>query len=171
MNKFLLGLSSLACSAVLSGCVGMGPNTQQGAVAGGALGALAGAVIGHNSAGGDALGGAMLGATAGALAGGALGNSVDYQRGTLYDDPRDYRGRPEYTPAEVPAPPPPNPETPGAPPAANALWIPGYWMFDGRAYTWTAGHWEIPPPNARAYVAAHWENNGGVPVYVPGHWQ
>jgi len=171
MNKFLLVLSSLASSALLSGCVGMGPNTQQGAVAGGAFGALAGAVIGHNSAGGDALGGAVLGATAGALAGGALGNTVDYQRGTLYDYPSDYSRGPGYAAAEFPAPPPPNPESPGAAPAANALWIPGYWTFDGRAYNWTAGHWEIPPPNARAYVAPHWEHSGGIPVYVPGRWQ
>jgi hypothetical protein len=113
----------------------------------------------------------VLGATAGALTGGALGNSVDYERGTLYDDPRGYRGAPGYAAMEPSAPPPPNPEAPGAPPAANAVWIPGYWTSDGRAYTWTSGHWEIPPPNARAYVAAHWENSGGVPVYVPGHWQ
>ena len=92
MNKHILLISTLASSALLSGCVGTGPNTQQGAVTGGTLGAIAGAVIGHNSRGGDALGGAILGATAGAIAGGAIGNSVDAQRGTLYPPYPDGRG-------------------------------------------------------------------------------
>ena len=50
-------------------------------------------------------------------------------------------------------PPPPAPasaEAVSAPPAPNALWVPGYWSFDGARYTWIAGQWEIPPPNARA---------------------
>ena len=42
-------LSSVALSALLTGCVGTGPNTQQGAVGGAALGALAGAIIGNRS--------------------------------------------------------------------------------------------------------------------------
>jgi hypothetical protein len=170
MHKSTLLVSALALSALLSGCVGTGPNTQQGSVAGGTLGALAGAIIGHNSAGGDALGGALLGATAGAIAGGTLGNSVDNQRGTLYGYPaeRSYRA----TQAEAPPPPPAAPtETIPASPAANAVWVPGYWLYDGRSYAWTGGHWEIPPPYARSYVAAHWENQGGRSVYVRSYWR
>src|SRR5258706_15457647 len=93
MHKPAFFVSTLALSALLSGCVGTGPNTQQGAVTGGALGALAGAIIGHNSAGADALGGALLGGAAGAIAGGAIGNSVDNQRGTIYDRPYPTYGR------------------------------------------------------------------------------
>jgi hypothetical protein len=59
MNKPTLLLFLAALSTLLSGCVGTGPNTQQGAVTGGTLGAIAGAIIGHNSRGGDALGGAL----------------------------------------------------------------------------------------------------------------
>jgi hypothetical protein len=167
-------LPAVALSALLAGCVGTGPNTQQGAVTGGTLGAIAGAIIGHNSAGADALGGAILGGTAGAIAGGTLGNSVDQQRGTLYD-PRPayvYRERPRYWSPPPPPPPPPVPtETVPAPPAPGALWIPGYWTFDGRAYAWTSGRWEIPPPNVRAYVAAHWESRPEGYAFVPGYWR
>src|SRR5213079_2479870 len=87
MQKPALLISTLTLCTLLTGCVGSGPNTEQGAVAGGALGAIAGGIIGHNSSSADALGGAVLGATAGALAGGAIGNSVDHQRGTIYGAP------------------------------------------------------------------------------------
>jgi hypothetical protein len=172
MNKHTLLASSLALSALLSGCVGTGPNTQQGAVTGGTIGAIAGAIIGHNSRGGDALGGAILGGTAGAIAGGTLGNSVDQQRGTLYgypEQPRVYR-RTMVQPS-APPPPPAYTEAVPPPPASNAIWVPGYWTYDGRGYGWVAGVWEIPPPNAHAYVAAHWENQGGRSVYVQSSWR
>lgn len=171
-KQFLILSAGLLGSTVFTGCVGTGPNTQQGAVTGGTLGAIAGAIIGHNSRGGDAVGGAILGGAAGAIAGGTIGNSVDQQRGTVYD-PRPayvYRDRPMHR-----APPPPPPEAPveaiPAPPAPNALWIPGSWMFDGRAYTWISGRWEIPPPHAQTYVAAHWESRPQGLVYVPASWR
>src|SRR5476649_2886517 len=170
MNKHTLFLSALASSALLSGCVGTGPNTQQGAVNGGVIGAIAGAIIGHNSRGGDGLGGAILGGTIGALAGGAMGNSVDAQHGTLYPYP-DGRG---YRRAMVqPAPPPPPAYTETVPPspAPNAIWIPGYWALDRRGYAWVSGAWEIPPPNAHTYIAAHWEDQGDRYVYVPSSWR
>lgn len=172
MKNSSLLIPVFALSTLLTGCVGVGPNTQRGAVTGGALGAIAGGIIGNNSRGG-ALGGALLGAELGALAGGTLGNSVDHQEGTLY-------GRsPAYSSARdaryAPPPPPPNPpQTADAVPPApspDAIWISGYWLFDGRSYAWLAGHWEVPPPGAHAYVAAHWENQGSRSGYVPSYWQ
>jgi hypothetical protein len=168
MNKPTLLLALAALSSLLSGCVGTGPNTQQGAVTGGALGAIAGAIIGHNSRGGDALGGAILGGAAGAIAGGTIGNSVDNERGTLYQEPTPTRYR-VMSPPPTPAP-PATEEIITASPAPNALWIPGYWNFVGNGYTWTAGHWEIPPPTAHSYMAAHWEYRGRHYVFVPGYW-
>jgi len=173
MNKQTVLISALALTALLSGCVGTGPNTQQGAVTGGALGAIAGAIIGHNSRGGDALGGALIGGAAGAIAGGTIGNSVDNQQGTLYGVPRE-RAVTYAVVEQTPPPPPAAPQTtdiPGTAPAPNALWIPGYWAFDGRRYTWAAGHWEIPPPDARSYIAAHWESRPEGYVFVQGYWQ
>jgi hypothetical protein len=56
-------------------------------------------------------------------------------------------------------------------PAPNALWVPGYWDYNGSGYTWTAGHWEIPPPATTTYVASHWETRNGANVFVRGYWQ
>jgi hypothetical protein len=167
-------LPSLALCALLSGCVGTGPNTQQGAVTGGALGALAGAIIGNNSRGGNGLAGALIGGTAGAIAGGTIGNSVDNQQGTV----NGASSRPPvYTSYAVQSPPPLPPGTPPgqtiipAAPSPTALWVPGYWSYDGYQYRWAAGHWEIPPPNAHSYVAAHWENRGSSYAFIEGYWQ
>lgn len=176
VNKSILLASALTLGVLLTGCVGTGPNTEQGAVAGGALGALAGGIIGHNSRGGDAFGGAILGATAGALAGGVIGNNVDQERGTIYGapgrggNPDDRAYRVSRAPAQ--ATPPPTPVDPVPPqPAVNAIWIPGFWIYDGRSYTWMRGRWEIPPPLAHTYVPAHSEMRNGQLVYVPGYWQ
>jgi hypothetical protein len=176
VKKAILLVSTLTLGALLTGCVGTGPNTEQGAVAGGALGALAGGIIGHNSRGGDTLGGAVLGAAAGAVAGGVIGNSVDQERGTIYGPPGrhenpDARGYRVSRAAAAPTP-PPTPNDPMPPqPAANALWVPGFWIYDGRSYTWMRGRWEIPPPLAHTYVPAHSEMRNGQVVYVPGYWQ
>lgn len=178
MHKLLL--PTLALSALLTGCVGTGPNTEQGAVAGAALGALAGGIIGNNSRGGDTFGGAMIGAATGAIAGGVIGNSVDQERGTIYTPsnppPRVYenpddRGYRRARIESAPTPPPTPRETVPPSPAPNAIWVAGYWIYDGRSYTWVGGHWEIPPPFAHAYVPAHSEVRNGQTVYVPGYWQ
>src|SRR6185369_11644022 len=145
---------SLAMLPLFSGCAGTGPNTEQGAVAGGVLGAVAGGIIGNNSRGGNTVGGAVVGATAGAVAGGVIGNSVDHERGTIYTPTNpppgqgapviDERSRRGPRNRAIPAPPPTPVETIPPAPAANAVWVPGYWIYDGRTYTWQSGHWEIP---------------------------
>jgi len=111
---------------------------------------------------------------------GTIGNANDHQDGTVYDEPQPYhrRARRSYTRVEeVPPPPPAQPAPPDVAekitpsPAAEAVWIPGYWDFNGNAYAWTPGHWEIPPPNSRSYVASHWEVRANTNVFVRGHWQ
>ena len=134
-TKFLL---TLGLCVLCTGCVGTGPNTQQGAVAGGALGALAGAIIGNNSGSHNGLAGALIGGTVGAIAGGTIGNSVDNQRGTIYHSEQE-----AVTTVAVQQPPPPpllrrrsslcSPDPPGA------IWINGYYIFDGYRYVWVAG--------------------------------
>lgn len=176
MNKPAFFASTLTLCSLFAGCVGTGPNTEQGAVTGGALGALAGGIIGHNSRGGDTFGGAMLGAVAGAVAGGVIGNSVDQERGTVYGPPERPRrqGSPDdraYRVSRTSTPPPTPAEVQPPPPAPNALWVPGYWIYDGRTYTWMSSRWEIPPPLATSYVPAHSEMRDGRPVFVPGYWQ
>ena len=176
MSKSAILASLLASSALFTGCVGTGPNTEQGAVTGGVLGALAGGIIGHNSGRGDAFGGALIGAATGAVAGGAIGNSVDHERGTIYGSPGRYPNPDDraYRVSRVQAAPtpPPTPVDPVPPqPAPNAIWIQGYWIYDGRNYSWVAGRWEIPPPFAHTYVPAHSEMRNGQMVFVPGYWR
>lgn len=45
-------------------------------------------------------------------------------------------------------PPPPEPP-PGDPPSADAVWVSGYWHWDGVRHVWIAGRWEERPALAR----------------------
>jgi hypothetical protein len=166
-TKQFLALAMAA--ALCAGCEGNGPNTQNGAVAGGALGALAGAIIGNNSGGHNGLGGAAIGAVAGAIAGGAIGNSVDHQQGTLYHT--EYEATSSIAVPQVPPPPAPPADYVSPQPTPSAYWIAGYYNFDGYQYLWVPGHWEIPPPNFTVFVRPHWIYRGGAYVYVRGYWR
>ena len=59
-------------------------------------------------------------------------------------------------------------------PAREAVWIDGYWAYTGNPrspYEWMAGHWEIPPPGARAWIPSGWQRTGNTYVYVRGRWR
>ena len=76
MKNTFLAITSAVAAIALSNCSApAGPNTQQGAVTGGLLGAAAGGIIGHQS--GRGLEGAALGAAAGGTAGAVYGNQKD----------------------------------------------------------------------------------------------
>lgn len=170
MKTASFSLSALALTGLLTGCVGTGPNTQQGAVGGAALGALAGAIIGNNSGGHNGAQGALIGAAAGAIAGGTIGNSLDHERGTLYTSEAD--ATTNYVVAQPPAPPPPPPEVVVYQPGPNYVWVPGYYAYDGRAYVWIGGRWARPPHRRyHNYRAPHWENRSGNYVYIQGYWR
>ncbi|MBI2516595.1 MAG: YXWGXW repeat-containing protein [Opitutae bacterium] len=153
-----------------SGCVGTGPNTQQGAVSGAALGALAGAIIGNNS-GGNGASGAAIGAAAGAIMGGTMGNAADHERGTVYGGGETASASTTVV-QSVPAMPAPRQEVVVVQPDPEAIWVQGYWEYEPRGYVWIAGHWEVPPRHYRYYVPPHWarHQHGGY-VYVRGTWQ
>lgn len=170
-NKPLV-VGSLALVALLSGCVGTGPNTQQGAVGGAALGALAGAIVGNNVGGHHAAGGALIGALAGGLAGGTLGNNADHERGTLYQSETEATTNVVVAQPPPPPPPPAQVEVVTAQPGPGMVWIDGYWAYsdDGR-YVWAPGHWIMPPRQHRAYVTPHWARRGSSYVYIQGYWR
>lgn len=149
--------------------MGTGPNTQQGAVAGGALGALAGAIIGNNSRGHDAGGGALIGGLAGAIAGGTLGNAADHRNGTLYTS--EAAATTNVVVAAPPPPPPPQPEVVYVQPAPEMVWIPGCWVYGPQGYFWAAGHWMTPPPYCHRYVRPHWQRRDRGYVYIRGYWR
>lgn len=152
-----------------TGCVGTGPNTQQGAVAGGAMGAVAGAVIGNNSHAHDSLGGALIGGVVGAIAGGAIGNSLDHQRNTIYTS--ESSATTDYAVAAPPPPPAPVREVVIAQPAPDMVWVRGHYIYESRGYAWMPGHWERPPARYHSYVEPHWAPRGSSYVYVQGYWR
>jgi hypothetical protein len=62
-------------------------------------------------------------------------------------------------------------ETRGVAPGPGYVWINGYHRWDGNAYVWTAGRWEMPPrPHAR-WVAHRWVHRRGGYVLIEGHWR
>jgi hypothetical protein len=161
---------SLLAALLGAGCVGSGPNTQQGAVGGAVAGALLGGIIGNNRGSGHAASGAAIGAAAGGLAGAAVGNSLDHERGTLYNRPDP---SPEYVVQQPPPMPPPRREIVAVRPAREAIWVEGYYAYTGHGnrYEWVPGHWEIPPPHRHTYVRPGWQHRGHGYVYVRGYWR
>jgi hypothetical protein len=160
---------ALTMAALFTGCVGNGPNTQQGAVTGGTLGAVIGGIIGNNN-GHQTWQGAAIGAVAGAIAGGTLGNRIDQQQGTIYRSPEEAASNVVVPWIPAQPPPPQVAEAVTPPPSPSAVWIPGYWAYNGASYIWLGGRWEIPPPNCRAYVAPYWARRGRGYVYIRGYW-
>jgi len=69
-----MALIALLLGGLVAGCTA----TQQGAVAGGAIGAGTGAIIGHQSGHGGE--GALIGAGIGALSGALIGHGMDESR-------------------------------------------------------------------------------------------
>lgn len=74
----------------------------------------------------------------------------------------------------APTPPPVAPPTYEAPPepapTVTAVWTPGSWQWDGRAYIWVAGAWRIPPAPRSTWRAPTWNVRAGRAVFVPGGW-
>jgi len=98
-----------------------------------------------------------------------MGNAADHERGTIY------RSESEATTqivVESPPPPPPRQrEVIYERPRSEAVWIEGYWRYEGRGYVWVSGYWETPPDRHRHYVPAHWERRGRHHVWVEGYWR
>jgi len=168
-QKSLLVLAT-GLSLFFAGCEGTGPNTQNGAVAGGVLGAIAGGIIGNNSGGHNGLAGALIGGTVGAIAGGAIGNQKDHENGTIYGS--QAQATTTIVVAQPPPPPPMPPETVPPQPQPDAYWVPGHYNWDGSQYVWVAGYWTIPPQQYHQYIPAHWDYRpDGAYVYVRGYWR
>jgi hypothetical protein len=67
------------------------------------------------------------------------------------------------------APPPPQVEYIGPPPAVGYVWLGGYWGWRGGHHVWNGGHWEAPRagyhwvPHAWVHEANGWRLHDG-------HW-
>jgi len=62
-------------------------------------------------------------------------------------------------------------ETRGAAPSRDHVWIAGYHNWDGNAYVWSPGRWELPPHPHQRWVAHSWVHRNGGYVLVEGHWR
>lgn len=75
---------------------------------------------------------------------------------------------------QAPTPPPSTPKTDTpteARPTATAVWTPGSWQWDGRAYIWVAGAWRIPPDEHHTWQPPSWAISAGHSVFRPGGWR
>jgi len=59
----------------------------------------------------------------------------------------------------------------GPPPGAGYVWIDGYHRWDGNAYVWVPGRWELPPAGHHHWVAHRWVHRDGGWALVEGHWR
>jgi WXXGXW repeat (2 copies) len=62
-------------------------------------------------------------------------------------------------------------ETRPAAPGAGYVWLGGYHRWNGTAYAWVPGKWELPPRPHAHWVAHRWVKRGGGWVFVEGHWR
>jgi WXXGXW repeat (2 copies) len=56
-------------------------------------------------------------------------------------------------------------------PSAAHIWLPGFYRWDGRAYIWVPGRWELPPRARAAWVPGHWVHSRHGWYFVDGHWR
>jgi hypothetical protein len=67
------------------------------------------------------------------------------------------------------APPPMLVESPPPAPFAGAVWVGGYWVWQG-TWVWAHGHWMGPPRPNYMWVHPYYEHRDGVVIFVTGHW-
>jgi len=67
------------------------------------------------------------------------------------------------------APPPMLVETPPLPPFPDAVWIGGYWTWEGE-WVWAHGRWAGPPRPGFRWRHPYYENRNGMVVFVNGFW-
>jgi hypothetical protein len=56
-------------------------------------------------------------------------------------------------------------------PSRRHVWIAGYHRWDGRAYAWEPGRWELPPREHAVWVAPQWRHRNDGYVFVEGRWR
>jgi len=56
-------------------------------------------------------------------------------------------------------------------PSPRHVWIKGYHHYDGNAYVWTPGRWDVPPREHAVWVAPRYEHRRDGYVFVEGRWR
>ena len=67
------------------------------------------------------------------------------------------------------APPPMLVEVPPPPPFPYAVWVGGYWVWQGN-WVWAHGHWMAPPRAQYVWVHPYYEHRGDAVIFINGHW-
>ncbi len=71
---------------------------------------------------------------------------------------------------EAEAAPPPAREERSPAPRDGYVWAPGYWDWNGRAFSWVSGHFIFERRGAH-WVADRWDQVGSHWQHVNGHWE
>lgn len=56
-------------------------------------------------------------------------------------------------------------------PGPGYVWIAGYHRWEGRAYVWVPGRWELPPRRRAVWVAPRWQRRHDGYYFREGHWR
>ncbi|HYX73513.1 MAG TPA: hypothetical protein VE819_02385 [Steroidobacteraceae bacterium] len=67
------------------------------------------------------------------------------------------------------APPPLLVEVPSPSPFMGAVWVGGYWVWQGN-WVWAHGHWMGPPQPSYVWVHPYYEHRGDAVIFIDGHW-
>jgi hypothetical protein len=62
-------------------------------------------------------------------------------------------------------------EKQGVRPSPRHVWIAGYHRWDGKAYVWEKGRWEVAPREHAVWLAPRWEHRREGYVFVEGSWK
>lgn len=67
---------------------------------------------------------------------------------------------------------PPVPRVVVAPrqPFAGAIWVHGYWRWNGRCHVWVDGH-HLRPRKGYVYMPGHWQHDRHGWYWVEGYWR
>lgn len=52
----------------------------------------------------------------------------------------------------------------------NAVWVAGFWDWQGDQWVWVPGRWVVPETRHAHWVRARYVREYGGWRYVPGHW-
>jgi hypothetical protein len=72
--------------------------------------------------------------------------------------------------ADIDVAPPPAREERAPAPREGYVWAPGYWDWNGHAYSWVSGHYIFERRGAH-WVADRWDQVGSHWQHVNGHWE
>ena len=56
-------------------------------------------------------------------------------------------------------------------PSPRHVWIGGYHRYEGNAYVWTQGRWDVPPREHAVWVAPRYERRHDGYVFIEGRWR